>query len=84
MKFLQKHIFGEKTIAVVDTAGGTRGRKFGIWHILRIVQIEKDVVYESCRTKGVKVLEEIEYDARSVRRASDLKSQMLERAAAMA
>ena len=64
MKFLLKSTNDGVTTAVIDTACGSNGRKWGLWHKVRVVQYPESVVYESSRTKGVTVLEEIEYDSK--------------------
>ena len=64
MKFLLQSTDDGITTAVIDTACGSSGRKWGIWHKVRVVQYPESVVYESSRTKGVTVLEEIEYDSK--------------------
>jgi len=63
------------TIAAVDTSSSAHGRKWGIFRTVRLVKFPAGLEYKSSRSKGVEVLKEHEYDARSgvqTRRADKL------------
>lgn len=68
MKVLKKTVNADgSTLAAIDVSGTAGGRSFGIFRVVRLVLIPPGVVYKNSRSKGIRVIEEHEYDQRSKR-----------------